>query len=186
MMLILLCVSLSWSAPSQSIVQLRNMIESSQEQQERSMRIQPRKVNPHRQHALAEILLARPSFLAMINRYVSGENIAHALATQKKDMYVARSKSSRWYFLKDTEVITYTMLALKKTEIYPEKDPFSSSRNKTLFDSIQVLREGCSQFTSEVDGTLRRWSGQNCSYGNVWIEWEATREYPMYILVQKK
>ena len=186
MMLILLCVSLSWSAPSQSIVQLRNMIESSQEQQEKGMRIQPRRVNPLRQHALAEILLARPSFLAMVNRYVSGENIAHALATQKRDMYVSESKASRWFFLKDAEKITYAMLALKKTEIYPEKDPFSSSRNKTLFDSIHFLREGCARFTREVDGTLRRWSGQNCSYGNVWIEWEATREYPMYILIQKK
>ena len=65
-------------------------------------------------------------------------------------------------------------------------DAISKYRNETLFDSIRALKQGCARFSGEVDGSLRRWIGQNCSYGNVWIEWEATREYPMYILVQKK
>ena len=185
-MFALLFTAWVWSAPSESIVQLRNMIETSEEDQERSTYIQSRRINPLRQHAIAEVLLVKPSFLAMINRYVSGEDIARELATQKKEMFLSRNKSSRWYFLKNAEKLTYVMLTLKKTDIYPEKDPFSPSRNKTLFDSIQVLREGCSRFTSEVDGMLRRWVGQHCPYGNVWIEWEAIREYPMYILVQKK
>ena len=175
-----------WAAPSESIVRLRNMNSNTELNEDRTMFPIPRKINPLRQHAIAEALLTKPSFLAMINRYVSGENITRDVASQKKDIYVLRNKSSRWYWLKEGKDTQFMMLSLTKKEIYPERDPFSKTRNKTLFDSIRFLQDGCTQFSSEIDGTLRRWIGQNCPYGNVWIEWEATREFPMYVLIQRK
>ncbi|MAA79759.1 MAG: hypothetical protein CL916_10915 [Deltaproteobacteria bacterium] len=175
-----------WATPSDSIIRLRSMSSNAEQNEEGRGFPLPRKINPLRQHAIAEVLLLRPSFLAMINRYVSGEDIARDIASQKKDIYVLGNKSSRWYWLKDREEIQFVMLALTKKEIYPERDPFSKTRNKTLFDSIRVLKDGCTQFTSEIDGTMRRWTGQKCPYGNVWIEWEATREFPMYVLIQRK
>ena len=175
-----------WASPPDSVVRLKNLNSTSELDSKRGLFPQPRKINPLRQHAIADFLLAKPSFLAMINRYVSGEDIAKDVASQKKDIYVLGNKSSRWYWLMEGESTQFIMLVLSKKEVYPVKDPFSKSRNKVLFDSIRFLQEGCSRFTSEVDGTLRRWVGQNCSIGNIWIEWEATREFPMYILVQRK
>lgn len=177
-------ISSVWASPAESIIRFRKMLGS--DNNEKTPLPLPRPINPARKHVLAEALLERPSFLAMINRYVSGENVAKDVATQTKEMHAWKTKTSRWYWLKNGNETQFTMLALKKEEIYPVKDPFSKTRSKTLYDSIQVLRDDCSRFTSEVDGTLRRWIGQNCAYGNVWIEWEATREYPMYVLVQKK
>ena len=176
----------AWSAPAESIVRLRDMNSSVSTGKDRVAIPMPQRVNPLRQHAIAKALLAKPSFLAMINRYVSGADVAKDVATQKKDVYVLRKRSSRWYWLKDGDNTQFVMLALDKKEIYPERDPFSKVRNKTLFDSIRHLQEGCSRFTSEIDGTLRRWTGQNCPYGNIWIEWEATRKFPMYVLIQRQ
>lgn len=183
-MMLWLCVLLSRAEPASSIVQLRNMQESSKKKNAFSMLVRFRKVNPHRRHSMADALMQKPSFLGMLNRYGLGEDVVGDVAQQKKEMFVYSTKSSRWYFVKENTSGAYAMLALSKEEIYPEKDPFSRARNETLFDSIRHLKEGCRSFSGEVDGFMRRWIGQDCPYGNVWIEWEPTRTFPMYVLIQ--
>ena len=183
-MIFWLCMLFSLADPSSSIIQLRNMQDSSEVSNSKKNHIEPRIINPLARHSIADSLMQKPSFLAMLNRYGMGKDVVHDIAQKKKELFVFRKKYSRWYLLKENNNILFTMLALSKEEIYPEKDPFSKSRNQTLFDSIRHLKKGCKSFSAEADGFVRRWTGQGCTYGNVWIEWEPTRAYPMYVLIE--
>jgi hypothetical protein len=186
---LLFCVSLGWSKPASSVVLFRSVLEKDSSEVDGVLgkeHLQVHKVNPLRRHAIADAMMMKPSFLAMLNRYGLGQDVVRDVAQGKKDLFLAKKTTAHWFWLKNNNDIDSWMLVVTRKEMYPEKNPFSRTRNDVLFDSIRHMKLGCRDFMGEIDGTLRRWVGQNCSYGNIWMEWDPTREGIFRMLVQPK
>jgi hypothetical protein len=182
-------MSLGWSQPASSVLLFRDALNSDASDVDVFLlkrRLQIHKVNPLRRHAIADSMMMKPSFLAMLNRYGLGTNVVRDVARGEKELFLATKRNAQWFWLKNGDRIDSWMIVISKKEMYPEKNPFSGSRNDVLFDSIRHMKTGCRNFMAEIDGPLRRWVGQDCSYGKIWMEWDPTRDGIFRILVQSQ
>ena len=137
--------------------------------------------NTEKMHAIVDVFFSRAGFLAMLNRYGLGFGVVHDVALGKSMVSRATTETSKWFRLENDKTESW-MLVVSKKEIYPIQSPFSLKRNQTLFDSIALILSSCADKTAEIEAPIRRWRGNNCAFGNTWIEWDPRKEYGFRVL----